>query len=104
MLRYIELNPVAAGMVRHPGDYRWSSYAGSVGGRTGPFLRAHPAYDALGIDDATRAGAYAALFDLPLDDKLIEEIRKATRGGHVAGAPRKPRGRPKQGLSLVTGK
>ena len=24
--RYIELNPVRAGMVRHPGDYRWSSY------------------------------------------------------------------------------
>jgi len=24
--RYIELNPVAAGMVEHPGDYRWSSF------------------------------------------------------------------------------
>src|SRR4051812_23176241 len=24
--RYIELNPVRAGMVRHPRDYRWSSY------------------------------------------------------------------------------
>lgn len=24
--RYIELNPVRAGMVSHPGDYRWSSY------------------------------------------------------------------------------
>ena len=25
-LRYIELNPVRAGMVNDPGDYRWSSY------------------------------------------------------------------------------
>ena len=25
-LRYIELNPVRAGMVRDPGDFRWSSY------------------------------------------------------------------------------
>ena len=25
-LRYIELNPVRAGMVKDPGDYRWSSY------------------------------------------------------------------------------
>jgi hypothetical protein len=25
-LRYIELNPVRAGMVSDPGDYRWSSY------------------------------------------------------------------------------
>ncbi len=24
--RYIELNPVMANMVEHPGDYRWSSY------------------------------------------------------------------------------
>ena len=24
--RYIELNPVRAGMASHPGDYRWSSY------------------------------------------------------------------------------
>lgn len=25
-LRYIELNPVRAGMVKDPGEYRWSSY------------------------------------------------------------------------------
>ena len=24
--RYIELNPVTAGMVAHPGEYRWCSY------------------------------------------------------------------------------
>ena len=24
--RYIELNPVRAGMVAHPADYRWTSY------------------------------------------------------------------------------
>jgi putative transposase len=24
--RYIELNPVRAGMVEHPAEYRWSSY------------------------------------------------------------------------------
>lgn len=24
--RYIELNPVRAGIVTHPGEYRWSSY------------------------------------------------------------------------------
>jgi len=26
-MRYIEMNPVRAGMVGHPGDSRWSSYA-----------------------------------------------------------------------------
>ena len=28
-MRYIELNPVRAGMVQHPGEYRWSSYNGN---------------------------------------------------------------------------
>ncbi len=30
--RYIEMNPVRAGMVAHPGQYRWSSYAVNADG------------------------------------------------------------------------
>ena len=30
--RYIELNPVRAGMVRHPRDYRWSSWHANAQG------------------------------------------------------------------------
>jgi putative transposase len=33
MAAYIDLNPVRAGMVSDPGDYRWSSYGEAVGGR-----------------------------------------------------------------------
>jgi putative transposase len=91
--RYIELNPVEAGMVASPAGYRWSSYAANSSARNGDFLKPHAAYEALGIDDSTRASGYIALFDLPLDPKLIEDIRKATRGGYAVGAPRK-RGRP----------
>lgn len=91
--RYIELNPVEAGMVRIPNDYRWSSYATNASCANDGFLTPHAVYEALGIDEATRASAYTALFDLPLDTKLMEDIRKATRGGYVAGSPRK-RGRP----------
>ena len=32
MAAYIDLNPVRAGMVRDPADYRWSSYGEAVGG------------------------------------------------------------------------
>ncbi|MFT5782433.1 MAG: putative transposase [Pseudomonas sp.] len=35
LMRYIELNPVRAGMVGHPGDYVWSSYAGNALGEAG---------------------------------------------------------------------
>jgi putative transposase len=92
--RYIELNPVEAAMVQHPRDYRWSSYQHNVRCAADDFLRPHPAYEALGHDAATRALAYGALFDLPLEQTMIDEIRKATRGGYALGAQRKPRGRP----------
>ncbi|MBJ7424058.1 MAG: hypothetical protein JHD23_06165 [Akkermansiaceae bacterium] len=32
MAAYIDLNPVRAGMVKDPADYRWSSYGEAVGG------------------------------------------------------------------------
>ena len=32
MAAYIDLNPVRAGMVRDPGEYRWSSYGEAMGG------------------------------------------------------------------------
>ena len=41
-LRYIELNPVRAGMVVDPGDYRWSSYAAHGLGRSISMLTPHP--------------------------------------------------------------
>ena len=31
VLRYVVLNPVRAGMVRHPADYEWSSYRATAG-------------------------------------------------------------------------
>jgi putative transposase len=34
MAAYIDLNPVRAGMVQDPADYRWSSYGEAVGGGT----------------------------------------------------------------------
>ena len=36
LTRYIHLNPVRAGMVEHPGDYRWSSYRDFLGLRKAP--------------------------------------------------------------------
>ena len=43
MAAYIDLNPVRAGMVQDPAEYRWSSYGeamGAVGGSTGARARA----------------------------------------------------------------
>ena len=35
-VRYVHMNPVEAGMVRHPAEYRWSSYSSYLGVRQPP--------------------------------------------------------------------
>jgi putative transposase len=86
--RYIELNPVRAGMVGHARDYPWSSYQTNAEGASDGLVSPHAAY--LGIPD------YASLFQTQLDQALVEDIRKATSGGYAAGAARRPRGRQKR--------
>jgi putative transposase len=94
--RYIELNPVRAGMVAHPGDYRWSSYRANAEGSFDPMLSAHATYLALSEAPERRTVAYRALFDCGLRETDMEEIRKATRGGYRMGEQRRPRGRPRR--------
>ena len=52
--RYIEMNPMRAGMVDVPGAYRWSSYGHNAPGRGGVWLIPTPEYQALGVDDEQR--------------------------------------------------
>ena len=40
--RYIELNPVRAGMVDFPAQYRWSSYRCNADGETALLITTHP--------------------------------------------------------------
>lgn len=92
--RYIELNPVRAGMVEHPGEYPWSSYASNAQGSFEAVLTAHTTYLALGDSPDGRRAAYRSLLDTAVPEDQLEEIRKATRGGYRAGERRRPRGRP----------
>lgn len=57
--RYIELNPVRAGMVCHPREYRWSSYHGRAMGRPDHLLDEDAWYVTLGDSPQARAAAYA---------------------------------------------
>ncbi len=60
--RYIELNPVRAGMVEHPGEYRWSSYRANAQGEPNTLLTSHLLYAQLGVDAQERQQAYPELF------------------------------------------
>jgi len=77
--RYIELNPVRAGMVRRPQDYRWSSYHANGLGRTDALLTPHEEYLRLGRNDQDRREAYRALFRAHVDEALVEEIPWAVK-------------------------
>ena len=79
--RYIEMNPVRAGMVRQPVDYAWSSHAANSGVREGGFLAPHVEYLGLGSTLLARRAAYAGLFDAQAERDL-DEIRRATNGGY----------------------
>lgn len=83
--RYIELNPVRAGMVAHPAEYRWSSYRANAQGEADSVLRPHPLYNALGDGEATRQAAYRELFRHALEPGLVDQIRRATNGNFALG-------------------
>jgi putative transposase len=77
--RYIELNPVRAGMVADPGEYPWSSYRANAEGVPDGLTTPHPEYLRLGRDQ------YRALFAGHLDPALVRDIRATTNGGYALG-------------------
>src|SRR6266545_6283102 len=60
--RYIELNPVRARMVRHPRDYRWSSYRAHAQGAADALVSDHALYRGLARTRAKRQTEYRGLF------------------------------------------
>lgn len=86
--RYIELNPVRAGIVAHPGDYPWSSYRAHAQGQSDTLIQNHPLYLALGRTDSTRQESYRALFKAQLDSATVNLIREATNKAWALGSDR----------------
>ena len=72
--RYIDLNPVRAGMVGHPAEYRWSSYAALAGTRFDALVTPHAALEQLGGSH----GAYARWCDRGIREDELACLREAT--------------------------
>lgn len=83
--RYIELNPVRAGIVSDPATYAHSSYRRNALGTTHALLTPHRCYMGLGRSDAERCIAYRRLFEAAIDQPLIDTIRKSTNSCRVLG-------------------
>jgi putative transposase len=86
--RYIELNPVRAGMVDSPDAYRWSSFAANALGHRDPLLTPHSLFLALGTREASRRAAYLELFRSELEPRELEEIRASANAGYALGNER----------------
>ena len=110
-MRYIELNPVRAGMVGDPADYRWSSYRTNGIGLSDPLVTPHTAYQEIDPDNSLRRQAYRELFRPHLDAPAIADIRQALDQSSPLGDSRfhaaietvigerrqpRPRGRPRK--------
>jgi len=84
-MRYIEMNPVRAGLVDAPSAYRWSSHRHQLGQAVDPLITEHAVYWALGNTPFERQLAYRRLFEQGLPDGETEAIREATHRGWALG-------------------
>lgn len=87
-MRYIELNPVRAGMVSHPSEYPWSSYRHNAVGKADALISPHMQYRRLGKTDEERQAAYRQLFRHHIPEASLSEIREATNKAWVLGNDR----------------
>lgn len=78
--RYIEMNPVRAGIVDHPAEYRWTSYRANAQLEPSALITPHDCYKELGSNVDQRAEAYHRLFKDELQQEVIDQIRDATNG------------------------
>jgi putative transposase len=97
--RYIELNPVRAMMVKHPGHYHWSSYHANALGEWSGLVIPHQEYLRLGSSREQRMTVYSELVQEPLDQQITDEIRAAVNQELVTG-----RNAYKQNVAMACGR
>ena len=83
--RYVELNPVRAGMVERPEQYRWSSYRARAGQSAWGWLDRDPCYEGLGRTAHERADRYRRWVLEAIPEGEWERIRHAIQRRQLTG-------------------
>lgn len=83
--RYIEMNPVRAGLVPDPAFWAWSSARAHLGHQSDPHLSDHAGYWSLGNTPFERQAAYRALVEGGISTSELEAIRYAAHRGWMLG-------------------
>lgn len=84
--RYIEMNPVRAGLASHPAAYAWSSHLHYANGRTSDLITEHPLFERLGNTPSDRRAAFCSMFMDELDRDTLARIRHAANTGSALGS------------------
>ena len=86
-MRYIEMNPVRAGMVPVPEDFPWSSHRNNARGAPRAPITPHEEYLRLGEDPDSRGAAYRALFEEVMAAEDLDAIRCHMSKDRALGGP-----------------
>lgn len=112
-MRYIELNPVRAGLCQEAAQWPWSSAAHHLGRTRSPLVTEHPLYWLLGNTPFEREHAYAELMGQGVTPLEQAQFTEAVLRGRPVGSPaflgaladahpkvalKRPRGRPRKTL------
>ncbi len=113
VLRYIESNPLRAGMVTDLASYPWSSYPVHGMGRADPLVGALPCWAQLRATESARQAYWRKWLHTPLTERELTAIRRSITTGRPYGSEAwttkiarrlglrltsRPRGRPKKGV------
>ena len=86
--RYVELNPVRAGIVADPIDYRWSSYGSKAGNKKEDWLDFDPCYLGLAGNQKKRSERYVEWVKGTVPEGEWELIRQSLQRGQLTGSTR----------------
>ena len=94
--RYVELNPVQAGMVSLPEEYAWSSYQARLNGlntsmlddQPQKMLDDHPVYLMLGLDNEARLKQYKEFVRQGITANEAQFIRDSIKRNQLTGSDR----------------
>jgi putative transposase len=111
VLRYIEANPLRAGIVIDAAEYRWSSYSVHGMGEASELISPLVTYDELSSNPTVRRRKWAEKVHQPMKESLAAAVRRSIETGLPYGDQRwvtrmaskldldltiRPRGRPRK--------
>jgi putative transposase len=82
-MRYVELNPVRAGLTERPENYRWCSYRSHAYGAVDPLISTHVLYDGLAVTSERRLEAWRNICAPAMQAQQLEALRRSIAEGIV---------------------